>query len=91
MKTIRLLYPDYVSGGLETYYFGAHLLQHILPQNHNQKLVCVEISPPDGMLKEVAHGIYAEDEVLAGIQSAREKIAAETPNRIITIGGNCMV
>ena len=27
MKTIRLLYPDYVSGGLETYYFGAELLQ----------------------------------------------------------------
>ena len=23
MKTIRLLYPDHVSGGLETYYFGS--------------------------------------------------------------------
>lgn len=31
MKTIRLLYPDHVSGGLEAYYFGAHLLTHILP------------------------------------------------------------
>ena len=36
MKTIRLLYPDHVSGGLDTYYFGANLLQHILPQNKNQ-------------------------------------------------------
>lgn len=27
MKTIRLLYPDYVSGGLETYYFGAYRYQ----------------------------------------------------------------
>ena len=33
MKTIRLLYPDYLSGGLETYYFGAKLLAHILPEN----------------------------------------------------------
>ncbi len=47
MKTIRLLYPDYVSGGLETYYFGAHLLSHILPPNERQPLVTVNIAPPD--------------------------------------------
>lgn len=39
MKTIRLLYPDYVSGGLDTYYFGANLLAHILPEN--EKLTTV--------------------------------------------------
>ncbi len=33
MKTIRLLYPDHISGGLEEYYFGAKLLQHIPPGN----------------------------------------------------------
>lgn len=33
MKTIILLYPDYVRGELETYYFEANLLAHILPQN----------------------------------------------------------
>ena len=36
MKTIRLLYPDYLSGGLETYYWGAQLLAHLLPANANQ-------------------------------------------------------
>lgn len=91
MKTIRLLYPDHVSGGLETYYFGANLLQYILPENNNQKLVKVEITPPDGKEKTVKNGIYAEDEVLAGIQDAQNKLAAEKPDRIITIGGNCMV
>lgn len=35
MKTIRLLYPDYISGGLDTYYFGSKLLQYILPENQN--------------------------------------------------------
>ena len=47
MKTIRLLYPDYVSGGLETYYFGAGLMAHILPENDTQPLVKVQIAPPN--------------------------------------------
>lgn len=91
MKTIRLLYPDHVSGGLETYYFGAHLLTHILPVNENQPLVRVAVAPPDGKEQVVTNGICAEDEVLAGIQDAQKKIGEEKPDRIITIGGNCVV
>ena len=91
MKTIRLLYPDHVSGGLDEYYFGANLLQHILPENRNQPLVKVNILPPDGSKKEVTNGIFAEDEVLSGIQDAQRKIVAENPDRIITVGGNCLV
>lgn len=91
MKIIRLLYPDHVSGGLETYYFGANLLQHILPANPNQPTVVVNVTPPDGKEKSVTNGIFAEDEVLAGIKDAQKKIEMESPDRIITIGGNCMV
>lgn len=91
MKTIRLLYPDYVSGGLETYYFGAHLMAHILPENERQPLVKVKIAPPDGREKRVTDGIYGKEEVLAGIREAMKVIEEERPDRIITIGGNCMV
>ena len=91
MKTIRLLYPDYVSGGLETYYFGAHLMAHILPENERQPLVKVKIAPPDGWEKRVTDGIYGKEEVLAGIREAMKVIEEEQPDRIITIGGNCMV
>ncbi|MDO4296805.1 MAG: arginase family protein [bacterium] len=91
MKTIRLLYPDYVSGGLETYYFGANLLQYILPQNPKQPVVRVDIAAPDGKEKLITNGIYAEEDVLSGIRDAQEKIARHNPDRIITIGGNCMV
>lgn len=91
MKTIRLLYPDHVSGGLDTYYFGANLLQYILPQNPNQPTIKVEILPPDNKEKAVTNGIYSEDEVLKGIKDAQKKIAAEEPDKIITIGGNCIV
>ena len=91
MKTIRLLYPDYVSGGLETYYFGAHLMAHILPENERQPLVKVKIAPLDGWEKRVTDGIYGKEEVLAGIREAMKVIEEEQPDRIITIGGNCMV
>ena len=91
MKTIRLLYPDHVSGGLDTYYFGANLLQYILPQNQDQPVIRVDITPPNGNEKNTTNGIYAEEEVLSGIHDAQEKLAAEAPDRVITIGGNCMV
>ena len=91
MKTIRLFYPDYVGGGLETYYFGAHLLAHILPKNEAQPWIKVEIAPPNGRNKSITDGIYGKEEGLSGIQDAMAKIHTENPDRIITIGGNCLV
>lgn len=91
MKTIRLLYPDHLSGNVSTYYFGANLLAHILPANEAQPLLRVDISAPDGAAHETTDGIYAKDEVLAGIHSAQRVIAEASPDKIITIGGNCLV
>lgn len=91
MKTIRLLYPDHASGGLDTYYFGSNLLQYILPNNPKQPLIKVNIAPPNDKEKIVTNGISAEDEVLSGIEDAQKKIEAEKPDKIITIGGNCLV
>ena len=91
MKTIRLLYPDYVSGGLETYYFGANLLAHILPENKNQPLLEVKITPPYGKKYNIADGIYAKDEVIASIMQAIKVIDAVKPDKIITIVGDCIV
>ena len=91
MKTIRLLYQDYLSGGLPIYHFGANLPQHILPQNVNQPLIKVDIAPPDGKEKEIADGIYARADVVAGVKDATDKIPRENPDKIITIGGTCFV
>jgi len=91
MKTIRLLYPDYLSGGLETYYFGANLLTHILPVNKKQPLLKVEITPPSGQHYEIVDGIYAKNEIIKGIKKANEVIEGAKPDKIITIGGNCIV
>ena len=91
MKTIRLLYPDHLSGGLDTYWFGAHLLRHILPANPDQPLIQVDVPAPDGKPRPVAEGMRARKEVLAGIADAKRKIARERPDRIITLGGSCLV
>ena len=91
MRTIRLLYPDFVSGGLETYYFGALLLQHILPQNGNQALYKVNIAPPAGKRYEVTDGVYAKEEVRAGIEDAMHILERVRPDKVVTIGGNCIV
>lgn len=91
MKTIRLLYPDWLSGGLTTYYFGANLLQHILPANPDQPTIKVDIAAPDGTERLIEDGILGKSEVLAGIKAAQKVIADSQPNRIITIGGNCLV
>lgn len=91
MKTIRLVYPDSVSGGLKEYYFGSLLMSHIIPENRDQPLVRVDIPAPDGDNRGIRDGIYALDDVLAGIDDAKLKIGEADPDRIITIGGNCLV
>lgn len=91
MKTIRLLYPDYLSGGLDTYYLGAQLLRLILPENPHQPLIQVVLSAPDGQQKSISHGIYAEQEVIKGIKLAQSQLDIENPDKIITLGGNCLV
>ncbi|OBX09996.1 arginase family protein [Gallibacterium genomosp. 3] len=91
MKTIRLLYPDHLSGGLDTYHFGANLMAHILPNNPNQPLIKVPIAPPDTQPHQIIDGIFAKDTVFAGIQSAHTILQNEAPDKIITIGGNCIV
>ncbi len=91
METIRLLYPDFVGGGLETYYFGANLLQHILPQNEKQPLYRVNVAPPDGEERSITRGIYGKEDVLKGIKEAVAILEEVKPRRVITIGGNCIV
>lgn len=91
MKTIRLLYPDHRSGGLDAYYLGAHLLARLLPRNERQPVLRVDLAPPDGAGRAVTDGIYAREEVLDGIRRAAGVIEAARPDRIITIGGSCIV
>lgn len=91
MKTIRLLYPDFVSGNLDEYYLGARLMSQIVPENQNQPLYKIDLPSPDSVHAEEKDGIYALDEVILGIQKANNILCEANPDKIITIGGNCIV
>ena len=46
---------------------------------------------PNGEEKPITNGILGEEEVLYGIENAKKRITEENPDRIITIGVNCIV
>ena len=51
----------------------------------------MDIAAPNGSEHTVLDGIYAKGEVLQGIKNAARAIEEAKPDKIITIGGNCMV
>lgn len=90
-KTIRLLYPDSVSGGLSTYRLGARLMAALLPENDAQPLVKIDVPALGDADPAVTNGIASEATVLDGIRKARAALEKEAPERVITVGGNCIV
>ena len=91
MKTIRLLYPESVSGGLTTYRLGARLMAALLPENDAQPLVKIDVPALGDVDPAVTNGIASEAAVLDSIRKARAALEREAPDRVITVGGNCIV
>lgn len=91
MKTVRLIYPDALSGGLAEYSFGARLMAHIIPSNVSQETIEVDCAPSDDGKGRVVGGIYERDSVVAAIEDAQDKLEAARPDRVVTVGGTCIV
>lgn len=91
MKSLRLVYPDYLSGGLKEYYLGAKLLTQILPQNSNQPSFEVPIAPPSEAEFKIENGIFARNEVIQNTKKAQDILTRYEPEKVITIGGTCYV
>lgn len=90
-KTIRLLYPESVSGGLSTYRLGARLMAAMLPENETQPLVKIDVPALGKTGPTITNGIASEAAVLEGIRKARAALEKEAPERVVTEGGNCIV
>lgn len=90
-KTIRLLYPESVSGGLSTYRLGARLMTATLPENETQPLVKIDVPALGKTGPTITNGIASEAAVLEGIRKARAALEKEAPERVVTVGGNCIV
>lgn len=90
-KTIRQLYPESVSGGLSTYRLGARLMAAMLPENETQPLVKIDVPALGKTGPTITNGIASEAAVLEGIRKARAALEKEAPERVVTVGGNCIV
>jgi arginase len=92
-KTIRLTVPDWQAGNNPLYYLGAQVLNFLAPRNSNQKQFTIKIdepTPANTDLKKINH-VTAQDTVKKNLQKTIEVIDQEQPDKIITLGGNCLV
>lgn len=90
-KTIRLLFPEWQGGNNPTYFLGAQLLAWLAPKNHNQKEIKIPIEQPKAALFDDGKAVVGQKSLKKITEIASEKIRAEQPDKIITLGGDCLV
>ncbi|WP_265458817.1 arginase family protein [Enterococcus sp. HY326] len=90
MKTIRLKIPQWQGGNKSNYAFGSELLTWLAPKNANHVEIDVAIPKYSGPL-EKENGVVGQSVVAANIDLINEKIQAEQPDKIIALGGDCLV
>src|SRR5579863_4714723 len=90
-KTLRLNMPQWQGGNDPGYHFGSQLLQWLAPAPHGP----VETVPvPEPKLDEtlpVENGVVARAAVLEQARAARRLIDKHQPDRIVTLGGDCLI
>lgn len=88
--TLRLLFPQWQGGNNPSYVFGANLLEWLAPEHHGP-VERVTVAEPDGRPLDLEDGIIGRRAVLAQAQDARRRIDAHRPDRIVVLGGDCLV
>ncbi|GCF95489.1 arginase [Enterococcus florum] len=90
MTTIRLKVPQWQGGNKPNYFFGSQLLSWLAPENPEQKEFEVPIPEYNGPLQK-ENGVVGLTRVAATIDLVTEIITKEAPDKIITLGGDCLV
>ncbi len=89
-STLRLLMPQWQGGNNPPYHFGAQLLAWLAPPADGP-VETVDITPPGTDRLATEDGIVGRRALLAQLRSARECIDRHRPDRIIVLGGDCLV
>lgn len=89
-NTLRLLMPQWQGGNNPPYHFGAQLLSWLAPPA-NGPVETVDVAPPDGAPLPLEDGIVGRSALLAQLRCARECIERHQPDRIVVLGGDCLV
>ncbi|QND44417.1 arginase family protein (plasmid) [Rhizobium lusitanum] len=89
-KTLRLLMPQWQGGHLPAYHFGAQLLAWLAPPASGPIAeVQVDLPTTGGLPLEI--GIVGRSALLRQLHSAQEILNEQTPDRVVILGGDCLV
>lgn len=88
--TLRLKVPQWQGGNNPTYSLGSDLLTFLVPKNLEQKEVTVPIPEYETPL-EKENGVTAQRVVAENVARTITIIQEEAPDKIITLGGDCLV
>jgi arginase len=89
-KTLRLLFPQWQGGNNPPYFFGAQLLAWLAPA-HSGPMAEVEVANPSDEPLPVENGIRGRSALLRQMRDARSIIDEHAPDRIVILGGDCLV
>ncbi len=89
--TLRLNMPQWQGGNRHDYHFGSELLAWLAPPaNGPIETVPVPEPRPGGTL-DVENGLLGRKALLRQARVARAAIEKHRPDRIVTLGGDCLV
>ena len=89
-KTLRLLFPQWQGGNNPAYHFGSQLLNWLAPEATGP-VEQVAIATPNGDALRAENGIVARTALLEQANSARQLIDKHQPDRLVVLGGDCLV
>jgi arginase len=89
-STLRLTVPQWQGGNEPAYHFGARLLDWLAPL-HDGPEVTIDVPEPDGTSLENEDGITGRTPLLAQVHATREAIDAHDSDRIVALGGDCLI
>ena len=89
-KTLRLLFPQWQGGNNPAYVFGSEMISLLAPEASGP-VEKVPVAEPGGRTLEIENGIVGRRELLAQATEARRLIDGHAPDRIVVLGGDCLV
>lgn len=89
-KTLRLLFPQWQGGNNPPYHFGAQLLAWLAPDPRGP-VAEVPVAVPGTDPLPLEGGIRGRSALLQQMRSARAIIDEHAPDRLVVLGGDCLV
>jgi len=89
--TLRLIMPQWQGGNRHDYYFGSQLLAWLAPATTGPVETVPVPEPQPGEILDAENGIVARTALLRQARAARQAIEKHQPDRIVTLGGDCLI